>query len=85
MPIRRADVLTLYLVPYRAMPSNKSFRTKVILAKASKQNRPIPQWFRLKVRSDAPKRLEALADAFCCTLRVLHYIITLERIQNSVQ
>ncbi|TNY20173.1 ribosomal protein L39e [Rhodotorula diobovata] len=30
------------------MPSNKSFRTKVVLAKAAKQNRPIPQWFRLK-------------------------------------
>ncbi|KAK4700265.1 large subunit ribosomal protein L39e, partial [Phenoliferia sp. Uapishka_3] len=30
------------------MPSNKTFRTKVILAKANKQNRPIPQWFRLK-------------------------------------
>ncbi|KDE07592.1 hypothetical protein MVLG_02058 [Microbotryum lychnidis-dioicae p1A1 Lamole] len=30
------------------MPSNKSFRTKVVLAKAGKVNRPIPQWFRLK-------------------------------------
>jgi len=30
------------------MPANKSFRTKVKLAKAQKQNRPIPQWFRLK-------------------------------------
>ncbi|EMS21467.1 60S ribosomal protein l39 [Rhodotorula toruloides NP11] len=33
------------------MPSNKSFRTKVHLAKAAKQNRPIPQWFRLKADS----------------------------------
>lgn len=30
------------------MPSQKSFRTKIKLAKASKQNRPIPQWIRLR-------------------------------------
>ncbi|KAK9779140.1 putative Large ribosomal subunit protein eL39 [Seiridium cardinale] len=30
------------------MPSHKSFRTKVKLAKAQKQNRPIPQWIRLR-------------------------------------
>ncbi|TFY65706.1 hypothetical protein EVG20_g5389 [Dentipellis fragilis] len=30
------------------VPSQKTFRTKRILAKASRQNRPIPQWFRLK-------------------------------------
>ncbi|KAM0617027.1 hypothetical protein ACHAQF_003600 [Verticillium nonalfalfae] len=30
------------------MPSHKSFRTKVKLAKAQKQNRPIPQWVRLR-------------------------------------
>ncbi|KAJ7724472.1 ribosomal L39 protein-domain-containing protein [Mycena maculata] len=30
------------------MPSQKTFRTKRILAKAGRQNRPIPQWFRLK-------------------------------------
>ncbi|KAF8274804.1 ribosomal L39 protein-domain-containing protein [Lactarius quietus] len=29
-------------------PSQKSFRTKRILARAARQNRPIPQWFRLK-------------------------------------
>ncbi|KAJ7219950.1 ribosomal L39 protein-domain-containing protein, partial [Mycena pura] len=29
-------------------PSQKTFRTKRILAKAARQNRPIPQWFRLK-------------------------------------
>jgi len=28
--------------------SHKSFRTKVKLAKAQKQNRPIPQWIRLR-------------------------------------
>ncbi|KAA6412243.1 MAG: 60S ribosomal L39 [Lasallia pustulata] len=30
------------------MPSHKSFRTKQKLAKALKQNRPIPQWIRLR-------------------------------------
>ncbi|KAK9899276.1 hypothetical protein P389DRAFT_46493 [Cystobasidium minutum MCA 4210] len=30
------------------MPSNKSFRTKVKLAKAYRVNKPIPQWYRLK-------------------------------------
>ncbi|OJD09977.1 60S ribosomal protein L39 [Emergomyces pasteurianus Ep9510] len=30
------------------MPSQKSFRTKQKLAKAQKQNRPIPQWIRLR-------------------------------------
>ncbi|KAF4468197.1 60S ribosomal L39 [Fusarium albosuccineum] len=30
------------------MPSHKSFRTKQKLAKAQKQNRPVPQWIRLR-------------------------------------
>ncbi|PWN90675.1 putative 60S ribosomal protein L39 [Acaromyces ingoldii] len=30
------------------MPSNKTFRTKVKLAKAQRKNRPIPAWFRMK-------------------------------------
>ncbi|KKK16834.1 hypothetical protein AOCH_000247 [Aspergillus ochraceoroseus] len=30
------------------MPSHKSFRTKQKLAKAQRQNRPIPQWIRLR-------------------------------------
>uniref|UniRef100_A0A060T836 Large ribosomal subunit protein eL39 n=1 Tax=Blastobotrys adeninivorans TaxID=409370 RepID=A0A060T836_BLAAD len=42
------------------MPSQKSFKTKVKLAKASKQNRPIPQWFRFKtdttIRYNAKRR-----------------------------
>ncbi|KAI9887671.1 MAG: 60S ribosomal protein L39 [Watsoniomyces obsoletus] len=33
------------------MPSHKSFRTKVKLAKAQKQNRPIPQWVRLRTNN----------------------------------
>ncbi|KAK8115091.1 ribosomal protein L39e [Apiospora kogelbergensis] len=40
------------------MPSHKSFRTKQKLAKAQKQNRPIPQWIRLRtgntIRYDNP-------------------------------
>merc|ERR1712046_424929 len=42
------------------MPSHKSFRTKVKLAKAQKQNRPIPQWIRLRtgntIRYNAKRR-----------------------------
>ncbi|KAK5133172.1 60S ribosomal protein L39 [Meristemomyces frigidus] len=33
------------------MPSHKSFRTKQKLAKAQKQNRPIPQWIRLRTNN----------------------------------
>ena len=39
--------------------SHKSFRTKQKLAKAQKQNRPIPQWIRLRtgntIRYDCPE------------------------------
>jgi large subunit ribosomal protein L39e len=31
-----------------AQPSNKTFRVKKILAKKQRQNRPIPQWIRLR-------------------------------------
>ncbi|KAJ1721760.1 60S ribosomal protein L39 [Coemansia erecta] len=31
-----------------AVPALKSFRTKRTLGKKQKQNRPLPQWFRLK-------------------------------------
>lgn len=41
-----------------AIQSHKSFRTKQKLAKAQKQNRPIPQWIRLRtgntIRYDTP-------------------------------
>ncbi|ODQ68085.1 hypothetical protein NADFUDRAFT_63568 [Nadsonia fulvescens var. elongata DSM 6958] len=33
------------------MPSQKSLKTKLKLAKAQKQNRPLPQWFRFKTGS----------------------------------
>ncbi|XRM49020.1 60S ribosomal protein L39, variant 2 [Aspergillus tubingensis] len=42
------------------MPSHKSFRTKQKLAKAQRQNRPIPQWIRLRtgntIRYNAKRR-----------------------------
>ncbi|WPK25128.1 hypothetical protein PUMCH_002431 [Australozyma saopauloensis] len=42
------------------MPANKSFKTKQKLAKASKQNRPLPQWIRMKtdntIRYNAKRR-----------------------------
>ncbi|PWN33064.1 uncharacterized protein FA14DRAFT_126351 [Meira miltonrushii] len=37
-----------FLSPSHKQPSQKSFKTKVTLAKASRQNRPIPPWFRMK-------------------------------------
>ena len=42
------------------MPSHKSTRTKTKLAKKAKQNRPIPQWIRLRtgntIRYNAKRR-----------------------------
>ncbi|ODQ82035.1 hypothetical protein BABINDRAFT_170589 [Babjeviella inositovora NRRL Y-12698] len=42
------------------MDSQKSFKTKQKLAKAQKQNRPLPQWIRLrtdnKIRYNAKRR-----------------------------
>ncbi|KAJ3089156.1 60S ribosomal protein L39 [Quaeritorhiza haematococci] len=44
----------------RTAPSNKSFRTKRILGKKQKQNRPIPNWIRLRtdntIRFNAKRR-----------------------------
>ena len=47
--------------PFRStMPCNKSFRVKKTLAKKLKQNRPIPQWIRMrtdnKIRYNAKRR-----------------------------
>ncbi|KAG6079198.1 hypothetical protein E4U16_001195 [Claviceps sp. LM84 group G4] len=33
------------------MPSHKSFRTKQKMAKAGKQNRPVPGWIRLRTNN----------------------------------
>jgi large subunit ribosomal protein L39e len=39
----------LHLPPFRhVQPSNKTFKVKQILAKKQRQNRPIPQWIRLR-------------------------------------
>ncbi|KAG1472902.1 hypothetical protein G6F56_001268 [Rhizopus delemar] len=47
-------------VVFGGRPSQKSFITKVKLGKAKKQNRPLPQWFRLKtdtkIRWNAKRR-----------------------------
>ena len=43
-----------------SQPSHKSFKTKRILGKAKKQNRPIPQWIRF--RTDSKIRLVAFAE-----------------------
>ena len=44
----------------RSMPCNKTFRVKKILAKKGKQNRQIPQWFRMRtgntIRYNAKRR-----------------------------
>ncbi|XP_037591452.1 60S ribosomal protein L39-like [Cebus imitator] len=36
------------ITPFLAMSSHKTFRIKRFLAKKQKQNRPIPQWIRMK-------------------------------------
>jgi len=48
-PSRTAPTLFVNRIELFTMPSQKSFRTKRTLAKAQKQNRPLPQWVRLKV------------------------------------
>lgn len=39
--------------PTNPQPSQKTFRIKQKLAKKARQNRPIPQWFRLKTDSES--------------------------------
>ncbi|KAK8056496.1 ribosomal protein L39e [Apiospora rasikravindrae] len=47
-------------ISFFTLQSHKSFRTKQKLAKAQKQNRPIPQWIRLRtgntIRYNAKRR-----------------------------
>ncbi|CAL5874076.1 uncharacterized protein PFLUO_LOCUS8363 [Penicillium psychrofluorescens] len=54
-PIHQLAIAT----PFK-MPSHKSFRTKQKIAKAQRQNRPIPQWIRLRtgntIRYNAKRR-----------------------------
>lgn len=48
------------LLRHHQMPSHKSFRTKQKLAKKQRQNRPIPNWIRMrtnnKIRYNAKRR-----------------------------
>ena len=34
--------------PFNLQPSHKSFKIKMHMGKLRKQNRPLPQWFRMK-------------------------------------
>ncbi|KAJ7931362.1 hypothetical protein B0H13DRAFT_842102 [Mycena leptocephala] len=53
------------------MPSQKTFRTKRILAKAGRQNRPIPQWFRLKTDT----KIQVRPQFFCARKLDLDYAL----------
>ena len=61
MRYERKSKLTISL-----QQSHKSFRTKQKLARAQKQNRPIPQWIRLRtgntIRYDPPTSSETALD-----------------------
>ena len=47
-------------VGFFSMPSHKSLRTKTTLAKKARQNRPVPQWIRMRtgntIRYNAKRR-----------------------------
>ncbi|KAG5930394.1 hypothetical protein E4U42_001640 [Claviceps africana] len=53
MPVRRPAAIR---PPHVAHASHKSFRTKQKLAKAQKQNRPVPQWIRLRTNNTTTLR-----------------------------
>jgi large subunit ribosomal protein L39e len=40
------------LLSKATMPSQKTFRTKRTLAKKQRQNRPLPQWIRMRTDND---------------------------------
>ena len=48
--------------------SHKSFRTKQKLARAQKQNRPIPQWIRLRTGNT----IRCVVFALLCSLGSIH-------------
>ncbi|TVY50815.1 60S ribosomal protein L39 [Lachnellula cervina] len=60
------------------MPSHKSFRTKQKLARAQKQNRPIPQWIRLRtgntIRYLYPSTNDPSHDLFSTATRAVEDI-----------
>lgn len=41
-------LVSLVLASFSRKPSQKTFRTKRTLAKKQRQNRPLPQWIRLR-------------------------------------
>lgn len=56
-----AHQISLFLsLPKKKQPSQKTFKIKKILGKKQKQNRPIPQWIRMKtgntIRYNAKRR-----------------------------
>ncbi|KAJ6127542.1 hypothetical protein N7523_003154 [Penicillium sp. IBT 18751x] len=64
IPLSKVELLPIQPARRRdqaiKMPSHKTFRTKQKLAKAQRQNRPIPQWIRLRtgntIRYNAKRR-----------------------------
>ena len=61
--LHHSSALTSFPTPFLTfmqMPSHKSFRTKQKLAKKQRQNRPIPNWIRMrtnnKIRYNAKRR-----------------------------
>ena len=52
--------LSLFCIIVKKQPSQKTFKIKKILGKKQKQNRPIPQWIRMKtgntIRYNAERR-----------------------------
>tara|TARA_X000001036_G_scaffold421478_1_gene443371 strand:+ start:329 stop:616 length:288 start_codon:yes stop_codon:yes gene_type:complete len=52
--------LSLFCIIVKKQPSQKTFKIKKILGKKQKQNRPIPQWIRMKtgntIRYNAKRR-----------------------------
>jgi large subunit ribosomal protein L39e len=48
IPARPPSLTCLIAPSPRTQPANKTFKTKKTLAKKLKQNRPIPQWIRMR-------------------------------------
>ena len=60
----------IFICPHNAQPAHKSFRIKRILGKKQKQNRPIPQWIRMK--TDNTIRCVASSGACACICMCMH-------------
>jgi ribosomal protein L39E len=53
MPLLLLHETTKSMARTNPQPSQKTFKIKQKLAKKARQNRPIPQWFRLKTDSES--------------------------------